>query len=259
MAGSGVVAAWGAVEVLALMSNAPERLQCCWPEVEKEPPPPPLNLSHLKAGNAHSPKSSLLVRWLLSRETPLCLSVCAEKLAYKPQTGWLVLGALWLYYIVNFGTVLTLTAFPWLVETLKYTYYICTIFRLESGESYSLRALLHFFVLEWLLWGKCRASFSPVIKICFFTTWSLSDITLSRIFTSVNTCLCCPYQISLIPSQLHSITFSSSMHLSCVSSTCVWRLQILYTVLIFSIYIILLLTKLLRGGFTMHVFIFVYR
>lgn len=29
MAGSGVVATEGAVEVLALMSNAPERLKCC--------------------------------------------------------------------------------------------------------------------------------------------------------------------------------------------------------------------------------------
>lgn len=38
MAGSGVVAAWGAVEVLALMSDAPERLQCCEPEVEMERP-----------------------------------------------------------------------------------------------------------------------------------------------------------------------------------------------------------------------------
>lgn len=83
----------------------------------------------------------------------------------------------------------------------------------------------------------------------------LSDITTSQIFTPLNMSLCCPHQINLILAQLRSITFSSSKHLS----SCVhYRLQILYTILMFLIYIIRLLTKLLRGGFTMHVFIFVY-
>lgn len=50
--------------------------------------------------------------------------VCAEELMRRPQADWLVLRALWLCYIVNFGTA---TAFPWLVETPKHRSIVWTI------------------------------------------------------------------------------------------------------------------------------------
>lgn len=165
---------------------------------------PLLNLSHLKAGNAHNPKSSLLVRWLLFGELlPLSPpSVCAEELAYKPQTGWLVLGALWLYYIVNFGLVLTLTAFPWLVETVKYTEYIYTISRLQSGEGDTPSGQFSIFSC---LNGYCDGDIGPffphIIKICFFTIWYLSDHRYLHLLM----CLYFLHQINLI-------FFSASQH-----------------------------------------------
>lgn len=99
-------------------------------------------------------------------------SVYPEELTFKPQTGWLVFGALWLYYIVNFGTLLT--AFPWLFETLKYTYYIDTISRLQSGESDTPSGRVSIFLhLNGYCEGNIGPLFLPVITLCHFHFFGL--------------------------------------------------------------------------------------
>lgn len=103
------------------------------------------------------------------------LSVCPEELTFKPQTGWLVFGALWLYYIVNFGTLLTLTAFPWLIETLKYTYYIYTISRLQSGESDTPSGRVSIFSC---LNGYCEGNIGPPFYLSVKYVSLQSDIYL---------------------------------------------------------------------------------
>lgn len=74
------------------------------------------------------------------------------------QTDWLVRRALWLYYIVNFGTALTLTVFPWLVEPQNIHLLYLHNFRLQSGEPDTPSGHLSIFV-SWK--GYCKGNIHP--------------------------------------------------------------------------------------------------
>lgn len=165
------------------------------------------------------PKTQTQDSWtVLQRHSSLYhLRPSVQRNAYKPQTGWLVLGALWLYYIVNFGTVLTLTAFPWLIETLKYTYYIYTISRLQSGESDTPSG--HFSIFPCLN-GYCEGIIGPPFHLSLKYVSLQSDIFL--ILSHHRYLQLCLSVVHIRSISFSSLSFSSSKHFS-IQLRCPYR------------------------------------
>lgn len=96
-------------------------------------------------------------------ERLLPLSLSPLSVQRNSQTGWLVRRALWLYYIVNFGTALTLTAFPWLIEPLKRTPIIFTQFLGFKVGSQILPQGTSSIFLNWK--GYCERNNPPLLSL----------------------------------------------------------------------------------------------